>query len=349
MNDVQLLLVISSIAVFSFAMFVFMVKKDGSNLNNGLIFNVFLVSFFVAIVMAGTLFDVALVKVLMNLVLILFVFVVAFGVFVLVVGLIGNGYVVLKKESKTFANLLTLLMGLGMLAFIIIKNLSFIQSVPLLHNVVIAFQLLLVYFGLSFYNYLISAFVHGFFKVEMNKDFILVLGCGLIHGDQVSRLLASRINAGLAFYHQQKLSKPQVKLLFSGGQGDNETIPEAEAMAKYALKHGIDPDAIMVETKSTNTRENFMFSHALIQAEQENAKLVFVTSNYHVFRSGLIAKQLNIKAVGLGSKTAWYYLPNAMLREYVALLVMKKKSYAIKVILLLTLFAITLILQYQFP
>ena len=42
----------------------------------------------------------------------------------------------------------------------------------------------------------------------------------------------------------------------SGGKGNDEVMPEAEAMQKYLIEQGISKKNILVENKSTNTIEN---------------------------------------------------------------------------------------------
>lgn len=83
----------------------------------------------------------------------------------------------------------------------------------------------------------------------------------------------------------------------SGGQGGDEIISEGEAMKRYLLEQGIPEDQIMPETKSTNTLENMKFSKELINGE--NAKVAFSTTNYHVFRGGMFASQVNMNAKGM--------------------------------------------------
>jgi uncharacterized SAM-binding protein YcdF (DUF218 family) len=45
-----------------------------------------------------------------------------------------------------------------------------------------------------------------------------------------------------------------------------------------------------------------------------------ITSNYHVLRAAILTRHLNLHADVRGAKTARYYLPNAFLREFIALL-----------------------------
>ncbi len=58
---------------------------------------------------------------------------------------------------------------------------------------------------------------------------MIIFGSGLI-GKRVPPLLASRIDKAIEIYHQQKAHQKPPILLFSGGQGPNEEIPEGIAM-----------------------------------------------------------------------------------------------------------------------
>ena len=45
---------------------------------------------------------------------------------------------------------------------------------------------------------------------------------------------------------------------------------------------------------------------------------VCVTSGYHVFRTSMLARHMGLDVQGVGSTTALYYWPSAMIREYAA-------------------------------
>lgn len=116
-------------------------------------------------------------------------------------------------------------------------------------------------------------------------------------------------------------------LIMSGGQGPGEDISESAAMAAYAVDQGVDAEKIIMEQKSVSTEENLMFSKELI--DNENAKIVIVTTAYHVFRALILAKQQGIKCVGFGAKTKWYFTLNALLREFAGYLRLTWKRHAI--------------------
>ena len=45
---------------------------------------------------------------------------------------------------------------------------------------------------------------------------------------------------------------------------------------------------------------------------------MIVTSSYHVFRTAIIARKAGIRGQVTGARTAGYYWPSAMLREFAA-------------------------------
>lgn len=67
-------------------------------------------------------------------------------------------------------------------------------------------------------------------------------------------------------------------------------------------------------------------------------KVIFTSNNYHIFRAGIYAHQAGLKADGIGAKTALYYLPNAFLREYIAIVALHKKRHFIICGLIMALF-----------
>ena len=62
--------------------------------------------------------------------------------------------------------------------------------------------------------------------------------------------------------------------------------------------------------------------------------IIFSTTNYHVFRSGVIANNQGINCEGIGSKTKWYFYTNALIREFIANLVQEKKSHIFIVLMI---------------
>ena len=95
-------------------------------------------------------------------------------------------------------------------------------------------------------------------------------------------------------------------------------MQQAEAMRRYLLEKGIPADHILMEDRSTTTMENIRNSKAIIEARNGRKYTALVTSNYHVYRAMRYARAADLKAVGIGSRTASYYFPSALIREFIA-------------------------------
>ena len=54
-----------------------------------------------------------------------------------------------------------------------------------------------------------------------------------------------------------------------------------------------------------------------------------------MFRAGVYAKIVGLNSQGIGSKTAFYYWPNAMIREYIAIFVMNRVHHSIVIAIIM--------------
>ncbi len=153
---------------------------------------------------------------------------------------------------------------------------------------------------------------------EVDADALIVLGAA-VHGDRVTWVLSNRLDTAADYLE----AHPDAICVVSGGQGDGESVTEASAMQKYLVERkGIDPARILMEDKAENTRENFAFSKALIDERLGNdAKIAFVTTDFHVFRAGRVAKKAGISAEGIAAPDVWYIRINNFLRECVGIVV----------------------------
>lgn len=245
--------------------------------------------------------------------------------------LLWNAWIVWRHESHTLANMLTLILGLAILILPFVAS-AIGNRVPQPVNTFITIfpNLVIFYVAFWFYNYLTMLVIYQFNHPRLRQDYIIVLGAGLLNGDEVSPLLAQRIMRGVKFYQKQqrKTGHPAI-MIFSGGQGPDETVPEGQAMLAYAIAHGLPAAAGWAETKSTTTLENMRFSKRLIDQGQIQApRTIFVTNNYHTFRAGMFAKQAGLKADGIGARTARFFLPDAIIREYIAIFARHKWWHA---------------------
>ena len=187
------------------------------------------------------------------------------------------------------------------------------------------FAAVYLYFECMLIGAIIANAIVSRYDPEPDKDFLIILGCGIRKDGSPSPLLRGRIDRAVMFRNRQ-LAQTGKDLVFvtSGGQGPDEVTSESDSMKQYLLTQGIRQEQIIEEDRSCNTLENMKFSREKI-LEQEpdgrlNGKIAFCTTNYHVFRSGLCARRVKMRALGMGAKTKWYFWPNAAVREFVGLL-----------------------------
>lgn len=196
--------------------------------------------------------------------------------------------------------------------------------------------LMICYFEVYFIAIVIMGYLASKQIPRYNKDYIIILGCSIDKKGGLLPLLKSRANRAIRYAWDQEIDCGRaVKFVPSGGQGKNEVISEGAAIEMYLLSHGAEQEEIIAEKRSQNTYENFLFSRKLIEENDPGARICFATTNYHVYRSGLIAKRMGIKNIeGIASPTKWYFWPNGFVREFVAVLAMEKKLHIVSVIIL---------------
>ena len=174
-----------------------------------------------------------------------------------------------------------------------------------------------------------------------DKDFIIILGCWFRKDGTLPPLLKGRVDTALSFWRAQKAQSGKEAILIpSGGQGPDEPMPEAEAMQRYLISQGVPENLIYTETQSKSTYQNMAFSKKILEKIRPNGKSLFVTTNYHVFRSGLWANQAGLRAEGIGGKTIWWFWPNAFMRECLGLLQKRWKQEILLLILLILFFGV---------
>ena len=168
---------------------------------------------------------------------------------------------------------------------------------------------------------IIADVIAALYRPEPDKDFLIILGCGIRSDGTPSPLLKGRIDRAIAFAADQK-EKTGKDLMYvtSGGKGPDEVISESASMKRYLMEQGIPEEQIIEENRSGNTYENMQYSKEKIGAVNPRGKVAFSTTNYHVFRSGLCARRVKMRAQGMGADTKWYFWPNASVREFVGLI-----------------------------
>ena len=113
----------------------------------------------------------------------------------------------------------------------------------------------------------------------------------LVFGHAV--LIKERTKKAIEIYKQGRAKKI---VFMGGGYGDsnasNDHIPESHKMKDYALENGVKEEDIIIEDKSTNTKENLLYTIDLLNLDS-SSKVMLITSGFHLKRcNGLIKKML---------------------------------------------------------
>ena len=207
-----------------------------------------------------------------------------------------------------------------------------------LHNV---YATIFVYFECMLVGSAICGIHAARNQPQQDKDFIVILGCWFRRDGSLPPLLRGRVDRAIEFWKAQKEATGKEAILIpSGGQGRDETMPEAEAMKRYLLEKQIPEEMILPETASLNTYQNMANARAIMEKLNPEGKVVFATTNYHVFRSGVWAAQAGLRAEGIGSRTIWWFWPNAFMRECLGLLQRRWKQEILLLILLIAFFGL---------
>ncbi|KRO03791.1 hypothetical protein IV54_GL002040 [Levilactobacillus paucivorans] len=178
--------------------------------------------------------------------------------------------------------------------------------------------------GLSAYlGLLFAASVVGYLRVVIwqahHADTLVVLGAGLIDGHHIGRVLAARLDTALRVARQQD---HPVTIIVSGGQGPDEDLTEAAAMATYLRDHHFPTTAIRLETAAANTQANLANSLAIWQhLPNHGGRVVVITNGYHLFRTRRLASRLGLKVGSVPGPTPVDYVPIGFAREFMAILV----------------------------
>lgn len=183
------------------------------------------------------------------------------------------------------------------------------------------FEFIVYYGNVMFFGFLIMSFLSVKRKPCYGMDFVIILGCSISKNGHLLPLLKARVNRAIHFAWEQEIdTEKPAWYIPSGGKGADEIMSEGSAMEFYLLSHGAEEVEVFPEKNSKNTQENFAFSKKIIDAIMKDAKVSYCTTNFHVFRSGILAQRAGIDAQGISSTTKWYFWPNALIREFVGFL-----------------------------
>ncbi len=143
------------------------------------------------------------------------------------------------------------------------------------------------------------------------SDAIIVLGAAA-YDARPSPVFEERIRHGLALYRQGLAPR----LIFTGGFGGaSARFAESEVARRYALRHDIPDEAILIETHSRSTRQNLIYARDLMR-EHGIRRVILVSDPLHMARALRLSRELGIDAVASATpstrfrsvRTSWRFL-----------------------------------------
>ena len=120
---------------------------------------------------------------------------------------------------------------------------------------------------------------------------MVILGCQ-VRADGPSVLLQDRLDTALDYLEDH----PDMTVIASGGQGPDEHISEAEAMADYLVEHGFPEGQILLEDESHNTSQNLMYTRELLEESglDWQGNLLVVSNGFHLARVRMLAQRYGL-------------------------------------------------------
>lgn len=132
--------------------------------------------------------------------------------------------------------------------------------------------------------------------VTGDPQVMIVLGCKLEDWGP-SWMLQDRLDKALDYLKDH----PDLTVVVSGGQGNNEPKAEAQGMADYLAEHGISRENMILETMSHNTWQNLSFSARHLEEAGYDIKdgVMIVSNGFHLTRARMLARRLGFEQVSV--------------------------------------------------
>jgi uncharacterized SAM-binding protein YcdF (DUF218 family) len=142
--------------------------------------------------------------------------------------------------------------------------------------------LVLLLVGILSFGVLFGAVLSGSYdQIKGNPRIMVILGCQVKPWGP-SILLQDRLDKALEYLEDN----PDLVVVVSGGQGPDEPVPEAQAMAEYLVEHGVSKEQIILEDQSYNTMQNLSRSVMLLEklGYDDQEGVVVVSNGFHLTR-----------------------------------------------------------------
>lgn len=128
------------------------------------------------------------------------------------------------------------------------------------------------------------------------NDVGIIFGAG-INGDQPSKYLKDRLDAGILLWKTKRINK----ILLSGDNG-REEYDELTVMKNYCYSHGVDTTKIFIDYAGFDTYSTMYRAKHIFKIK----RATLISQKYHLNRAIYIGNKLGIKSVGFSANKGEY-------------------------------------------
>ncbi len=183
--------------------------------------------------------------------------------------------------------------------FCIVSLAVFIRNVKVKKRLMIVGLSMLLFFSNDF---IVGKIFNGYesnYPKEENYDVGIVLG-GFSSTNEINNKIAfnwasDRLFQAISLY---KTGRINAILITGNSTYLNHSSKESDLVYSYLRQISIPDSAIFIENKSKNTIENATFSRRIINENIPNAKVLVITSAWHIPRAKVIFSQYFTKEIG---------------------------------------------------
>ena len=144
---------------------------------------------------------------------------------------------------------------------------------------------------------------------------IIVLG-GTIRDGRPCLSLQLRLDEAL----RQWQEAPGRTLVLTGGAVPDDTLTEADYMARDLMARGVPDDRLLLETQARNTAQNIRYSMELLEHLGMSGTLCVLTSDYHLYRAVTEGRACGIELIPIPCPTPPKSRVQQWCREILAIL-----------------------------